>query len=340
MTPSITASQNSGTATLHTYDLFNQLTQTVKGTDTTDFTYRPDGLRTSKKVGSTTTTHYWDGSQMALESVGSTYTKYIRGINLIASAGSSTNYHLYNAHGDVVQLTNSSGTVTKTYDYDAFGVEVSPTASDTNPFRYAGEYYDKETGTYYLRARYYSPGLGRFLSEDTYRGNASDPLSLHLYTYCHNNPVMWIDPSGHAKLHWNGSYYTYQANNKTMDAFNAFMGAIPIVGLGVLLGKAITGLTMPKDVNLNNFDVASFVGASETASNILRQGVKVLEKAGVLGGTVSNVLYFVKPILGTAEGVLILLDSSYEVQRAVELSGLVGWEHKGQEDRHHIADRN
>lgn len=51
---------------------------------------------------------------------------------------------------------------------DAFGNEVNPSNEDSNPFRYCGEYYDVETGTYYLRARYYDPRIGRFLSEDTH----------------------------------------------------------------------------------------------------------------------------------------------------------------------------
>ena len=71
-------------------------------------------------------------------------------------------------------------------------------ASDTNPFRYCGEYYDAETGTYYLRARNYDPAIGRFLEEDAYTGQATDPLSLNLYTYCNNNPVNCFDPTGHA----------------------------------------------------------------------------------------------------------------------------------------------
>ncbi len=53
-----------------------------------------------------------------------------------------------------------------TYAYDVFGVELSPVSSDANPFRYSGEYFDAETGDYYLRARYYAPGLGRFMTED------------------------------------------------------------------------------------------------------------------------------------------------------------------------------
>jgi hypothetical protein len=50
---------------------------------------------------------------------------------------------------------------------------------------------------YYLKARFYDPELARFMQEDTYRGRQSDPLSLNLYTYCHNNPIKYYDPTGH-----------------------------------------------------------------------------------------------------------------------------------------------
>jgi RHS repeat-associated protein len=60
--------------------------------------------------------------------------------------------------------------------------------------------FDKETGTIYLRARYYNPAVGRFISEDSVWGKDTDPLSLNLYTYCENDPVNQIDPSGHEGL--------------------------------------------------------------------------------------------------------------------------------------------
>ncbi len=62
--------------------------------------------------------------------------------------------------------------------------------ADANPLRYCSEYYDAESGDYYLRARYYAPGLGRFLSEDPLRDGDN------WYVYCNNNPVRYVDPSG------------------------------------------------------------------------------------------------------------------------------------------------
>ena len=60
----------------------------------------------------------------------------------------------------------------------------------------AGEMYDDETGLYYLRARYYDPSVGRFISKDSVEGSITNPLSLNLYTYCVNNPIIYTDPSG------------------------------------------------------------------------------------------------------------------------------------------------
>ncbi len=65
-------------------------------------------------------------------------------------------------------------------------------------FRYCGEYFDTETGTIYLRARYYNPNTGRFISRDSVTGDIGDPLSLNLYTYCANNPILYVDPSGNS----------------------------------------------------------------------------------------------------------------------------------------------
>ena len=179
----------------YTYGLFGtQDSYTNNAVQYTYYTYRPDGLRHS--IGNTI--HLWDGENIVADVEGNSITLYIRGINLIyADDGSKTYYH-FNAHGDVVVLTNASGTKTKTYSYNAFGTEYNPGTYDTNPFRYCGEYYDTVSGPIYLRARYYNSELGRFTQQDGWEfANPEDPLSLNLYTYCWSNPVMYVDSNGH-----------------------------------------------------------------------------------------------------------------------------------------------
>jgi RHS repeat-associated protein len=66
-----------------------------------------------------------------------------------------------------------------------------------NPFIYRGEMNDAMTGLYYLRTGYYDLGVGRFVSEDMYKWQVDNPLWLNRYTYTHNNPLKFVDPSGH-----------------------------------------------------------------------------------------------------------------------------------------------
>ena len=209
------------------YNALNQLTETLTKNYKVSFTYDAEGLRTGKTVNGEKTVYVWDGDQVVMElsKGGAVQKRYIRGNDLVyADKGENTEktYYVTDMHGNVVQLLDESGNVTKTYEYDSFGNEVKPEKKDENPYRYCGEYYDKETEEVYLRARYYEPGVGRFITRDTYTGESDEPLSLHLYTYCENDGVNMVDPSGHwsklakyAGFHvdFDGSPYVYAPKN-------------------------------------------------------------------------------------------------------------------------------
>ena len=221
----------SPSAASFTYDVFGQQATATYNGATTAYTYNAQGIRVAKTTAESRTDFLLDGGNVAAEQTDGDITAYLRGVNLIArSDGGTTEYYLYNAHGDVVQRTDSSGAVTKAYTYDAFGVEQNPDSTDPNPFRYCGEYFDRETGTYYLRARYYSPETGRFTQEDTHWNPANrlygdepqkinertDKLGLKtyayapditavmqsgkLYAYCAGNPIYYFDRSGSSIL--------------------------------------------------------------------------------------------------------------------------------------------
>ena len=219
---------------LYRYNGFNQLTSVITSEGAYSYSYYPSGIRATKSVNGSVTKFILNGANTVLEIDGGAVSgKYVRGVNLIQSTiNGIENWYLYNAHGDVVQLMNASGVVTRNYDYDAFGVEKDPDPEDANPWRYCGEYFDLSSGTYYLRARYYQPTTGRFLSEDTHwnprnmiygdnpakwnerSGGTQDYLGLNAYTYkpnikaimqagnlyayCINNPLMYIDYGGEA----------------------------------------------------------------------------------------------------------------------------------------------
>ena len=98
--------------------------------------------------------------------------------------------------GSVRALTNLTGAVTDTYDYDAFGNIVHSTGSTPNVYLYSGEQFDPDLHLYYNRARYLNVATGRFLTRDFFEGNSRRPLSLHAYLYGNADPVDRKDPVG------------------------------------------------------------------------------------------------------------------------------------------------
>jgi len=118
---------------------------------------------------------------------------YTYGNDLVKMRRDSTDsYYLYDGLGSVRQVTNSSKDVTDSYIYEAFGALVASTGSTENTRKFTGEDYDATSSLLYLRARYYDPDVGRFISRD--------PIGviggINLYGYCGNNPVNWVDPDG------------------------------------------------------------------------------------------------------------------------------------------------
>ena len=114
--------------------------------------------------------------------------------------GDSYNY-LTNQSGSVTGLTKD-GQAVASGRYHLYGARKTSTDTTGNPFAYNGEARD-DTGLDYLRARYYDSQGGTFLTEDSYPGEDTDPLSQNLYSYVQNNPVNYTDPSGH-RMVWMG----------------------------------------------------------------------------------------------------------------------------------------
>ena len=212
---------------------------------------------------------------------GALNTRYIRGTGLIArEMDGAMQYYLFDAHGDVLHRLDASGNVLKTYRYDAFGNEIDPEPLDTNPFRYCGEYFDREIGTYYLRARNYDPRIGRFTTEDALRSatvslpgdrKAVDPLSLNLYTYCHNNPVRYTDPMGNAA--YNGVSYPVSKETNAASLENLDFEKI-------IEQQAVAKWSSPwfKMDNAKAFDMnASFLDWSEGVPRLIKASALVAE---------------------------------------------------------------
>jgi RHS repeat-associated protein len=104
----------------------------------------------------------------------------------------TSSFYNPDALGSITSLANAGGTLGQTYTFDSFGKQTASNGSLTSPFRYTGREFDSETGLLYLRARYYSPEVGRFVSEDPIQFNGG----INFYSYVRNAPTGQVDPYG------------------------------------------------------------------------------------------------------------------------------------------------
>jgi len=181
------------------------------------FTYNDEGLRLSTTINGETTTYLYDGSVLIAEYAPNYTCVYIYdesgaiiGVKYISTAENSawqTYFFEKNLQGDVIAVYSDTGTKLISYHYDAWGNATTTyhnggasTLAANNPIRYRSYYYDTTLQMYYLQSRYYDAKICRFISPDdvSYLGANGDLISYNMYAYCSNNPVNYVDPSGHS----------------------------------------------------------------------------------------------------------------------------------------------
>jgi RHS repeat-associated protein len=221
--------------TTYTYDSENHMTSANNGA--VRMIYDGDGNRVAKIVGGVTTQYLVDDlnptrlPQVVEEVVNGAVTRqYTYGLqriseNQIINGAWTPSFYVYDGSGSVRYLTNSAGVVTDEYEYDAYGNSFTKSGTTPNNYLYRGEQYDSDLGLYYLRARYYNPSTGRFLSRDPENGVITDPATLHKYTYAGGDPVNLIDPRGRASMLETGD-------------LSAIIGRVPVPALVELAGGA------------------------------------------------------------------------------------------------------
>ena len=262
------------------YDLFNRMVKYEKGTDVYTYTYNGDGQRMSKTVHGFTTKFVWDGKNMVYEyidAMNNTWYYYGNGVEVQLSADNLKEMEVYNknAYGDIVSVNGwqTLYVVGMEFSYDAYGNEIEEYYNADGyagcSFRYRGEYYDGETGFYYLRNRYYDPKKGRFITEDPIRDGTN------WYTYCAGNPIVFVDPSGNwvvlALEYVQGQLVAGFGGGKgiafdqnftiaDIDTFSAIVGS-PGIGTGVQL-MFFKDAESVKDIAGAGFDCSLDINAS------------------------------------------------------------------------------
>jgi RHS repeat-associated protein len=202
------------TVTTYTYDYENRLTSVTAGGTVVTYTYNALNQRIGVKASGTQTWTVYDGpSPMAnpyadfavVNGSASLTVRYLFGPTVVngavttgilarTSSGGTTAWYLTDKLGSVRDIVDTSGGVPDHVVYDCFGNIVTEThASNGDRFKFAGMQYDAATGQYYDRARYYNPGMGRFIRHDPTGFMAGD---TNLFRYVNNNVTDAVDPSG------------------------------------------------------------------------------------------------------------------------------------------------
>jgi RHS repeat-associated protein len=232
--------------TTYTYNAKNKLsTASILANGVTKdstYAYNVDGIRTQKVETGVTTNFLIDNNQSYAQVIAETdgsdvvIASYTFGADLIAmmKSGKLSNYQ-YDGLGSTRSLTDSSGEISDTYVYDAFGNDLGKTGETKNDYLYTGEQFDAGLDNYYLRARYYDQGNGRFSQQDTWMGNNSDPITLNKYVYGNADPVRYTDPTG------NFGDFSFGGLSQSLN-IRMTLASITAVNTGIFLSRASVGL--------------------------------------------------------------------------------------------------
>ena len=208
----------------------------------------------TKTAGGVTTTYFYDGNTLTGEnrSDGKRLRYFYDATGLCGFSyfdGSNTKYYTYvkDVLGNIVMIKDHLGLLMTKYTYDEWGNctvnNLVGTIGNVNPFRYRGYYFDTESGLYYLMSRYYDPEIGQFISMDT--SDYLDPETIggvDLYAYGLNNPIMYVDPTGHSAL---GIFLTWVGIGLFAGGILGAISAVQSqtdIGRGFLVGALLGGV--------------------------------------------------------------------------------------------------
>ena len=166
-------------------------------------------------------------------------------------------FYLHDRLGSVRQIINQSGSVEKYYTFEPFGKTLEEGGTFGNPFLFTGQWFDSEINEYYLRARQYDPHIARFTSRDPVKGKLKEPLTLHKYLYCMNDPMNNTDPSGASAKALVAPVVAGYATHALAIAFVAYGVANDrdfAIALGIAIERSISGVMVLVGIGVNYWD--------------------------------------------------------------------------------------
>jgi RHS repeat-associated protein len=183
----------------YTYDSANRLVAANGHT----YTYNAEDVRIRNLCEEEDTTYVYNTncrlSQLLVKTTNGVATKYVYGHGLIGEEVGNTfkTYH-FDCRGSTVAITDANGNITDTFKYDTYGKLISRTGTSDVIFGYNGRdgVVSDGNGLIYMRARYYSPEMKRFINADIIAGEISNAVTLNRFAYANGNPVSFVDPFG------------------------------------------------------------------------------------------------------------------------------------------------
>ena len=235
-----------------------------------------------------------------------TTTLYVYGNGLIYEhTGDLYLYHHYNNLGSTMKLTDQRGEVIATYAYGTYG-ELLRGDTTLTRFLYNGRcgVETDSNGLYYMRQRYYSPEMKRFLNQDVVRGSLTASQSLNRYSYVQGNPVSYTDPFGLSPL--NGLF----TGTNFWHAVLGFIGCVPgPVGMVANLADAAVYALIDHDYGMAALAMLDCVSGglstlakAATAAGKATKTARYLKTAGSLISNVSSFAQNASAGMATAFG--------------------------------------
>ena len=182
-----------------TYDSANRLVYASGHT----YTYNAEDVRIRNLCIEEDTTYTYDTNcalnQLLCKTTNNITTKYVYGMGLIGEEiGDSFKIYHFDYRGSTIAITDINGNLTDTFAYDTYGELLSRTGTNKVIFGYNGRdgVVTDDNGLIYMRARYYSPEMKRFINADVIHGEITDSTSLNRFAYVNGNPITFIDPNG------------------------------------------------------------------------------------------------------------------------------------------------
>lgn len=205
-------------------------------------------------------------------------------VNVVSvSDKTGANYYLNDELGSPMRVTDSTGKTKSAYSFGEFGKMKEQRGSCVQPFGYTGYQYDNTANLYFAQARYYDPAIGRFVSEDTVKGNIIRPDTVNPYIYCLSNPLRFVDPDGNDpddsfhNIFSTVSSFT-ESYKEVYELWNFYDLISVKEGVLTVLDSYTTGPSEKNTYFFNELEVGEnyFYGDSKyTYNNNVRLGIKI-----------------------------------------------------------------